>query len=462
MQRTDFKFYIQREDAVSATEMFPLNTDKVSYVYKNNETWAFFRKEFKGDLIFIKADYNYFKNEYDTTNACYKYQIYIEKFCDDKYSVDWIGYFSLNDGKFDFDKCTYGVEPNPEDIYTNILKNLDTKINFITNSISKHTISYEHAVYSLQHYQQCRKLFDVILYITNTFAGINVLSSDFFQNATNPVTVDTNKLTKLYISGKSDIKYNTASNPARKCEVTLNEMFKMLYNLFQVKWDIQEIGGVDTLVLKHVSEINKAAGLDITVFPYSETTAHKRIFEWGRDKLYRYEKWVWRENNGEDFVGLPIEYNEYCTRKDSQSSLEYNMGNLTTDIDFITTCKYESEQDKIANEGYVLFVTDDSDILAENGALSGISQFNGHLSIANLHANYWKHDRILESGKLNGILINFLSYRKMKVLKDLKIILCCDVDFDPNDTITTDLGEGYLDNAELSLFDYVLKMVINI
>ena len=77
----------------------------------------------------------------------------------------------------------------------------------------------------------------------------------------------------------------------------------------------------------------------------------------------------------------------------------------------------------------------------ELGALSGDTQNNGHMSIANLMDNYWRHDRILADGTMNGNAEGFSSVRQNRHQVSVVIPKCCDL-MHWNTYIQSDLGYG--------------------
>ena len=129
--------------------------------------------------------------------------------------------------------------------------------------------------------------------------------------------------------------------------------------------------------------------------------------------------------------------------------------------------------ERVPNDGIMIVATDgipvmygatscEATILNEEGVLSSENRINGHLSIANLHYHYWKHDRIFAQGYMNNVLTNFTTYQKIKQIKDLSFPICCNVDFDITETVTTELGTAEVQEAEYFPFDYKLNLKLNI
>lgn len=606
MQRTDYRFTLTRD--TDTFEVTPLNFYAGSFKYTQNEGQLFFRKEYSGELIFKGTDYAYFKTRYDLASYCDIFELLIEKNVNGIYIVDWTGYFSMTDGKFDFERCEYKVEPTLEDNYSCLLRNKDIEYNILnvahtditgyiksvlefeiqysgsttppstTNpgmvymtfrlrmsspltychifaresvllqkgitpsgsgwvqvvsnsesnvieqlefndefdkwgrswitagvsapgvddllltydvvnsdcsitettpaslgytgnylkfmtgryrcpgsitSVSKHSLWINKTIYSGALYTQstmyrARNLIYCLQYILNQACSDSLtIVSSFLQNATNPITILASKTNHLYFIQKSDAKRPNSSNPATIGNISFETFMNLLYNIFQLNWYIE---GTNFNII-HQSEISNTTGLDITIQPYLLTSGHKKLIEFNKELLYRFEQWQFMESEGEDFIGMPIEYDELCSMKEVESKTKtYSISNITTDLGYVQT-----KINKISDEGFVLISTDGSDIFLEDGLLSYSSQLNGHLSLTNLHYNYWRHNRILSTGLMNGTLTNFLSTQKIRKLQEQSIILC--EDFDPLKQVTTELGTANINEAEF--FPNDNKLVLN-
>lgn len=455
MERTDYKFYIDD------VQMYPNNFGECSFVQKREDNRIFAREEFNGELIFMNEDYDVFKTDYDTGDECKEYELTIERKCDGEYVVRYLGYFALNMGKFDFERCKYSVTPLTRDKYDLFIKNIDVKVNIAAYSAwvsIKHVFTGESVTTT---YSRCMYLQSVIKNMLNKLCwnysppAVPIVSS-FFRDAVNPVTGEANQLTLLVIAVKSDMIYpdgfTEPSNSATKAEITFGEMMDILFNMFQVKWDVDEN---DALVLKHVSEITAAEGLDLTSATYSGTTSYNKVIEWDLDNIFRYEKWEFADSGNADFRGLPIEYNESCSNK----TKVYDVLKITTDIDFV-----RENPNSVSKDGFVILVTDSANNIqsVEEGFISGTSYPNVHLSTANLHQYYWRHNRIFPTGKLNDNDTDFITTQKHKKLKELEIILCCDEEFNLMDSVTTELGEGEVTESIFYPLGSRLKLKINV
>jgi hypothetical protein len=610
MQRTDYRFTLTRD--TDTFEVFPEGFFAGSFKYEQEEGQLFFRRNYNGELSFRSSDYEYIKSRYDAGNYCDIYELLIEKKVSGVYQVDWSGYFSMTDGKFDFEKCRYKVNPIVQDKYSCVLRNWENEYNILNlnkstvygygqtllffvsyfdpappssfncglDLIKTKTITYrvcdelceevaigvtaglyatqlkiiekgvtpsgagwnkwdegdncdqyltafirekinDYDVYfrSFLSYNSAPGDDDVVLIsdicqsdcssLSNTpndlgytgkwykaqsrsglsfwvkssfyngykidtehvigYRGIKLtdavkfllnetcsstydLISDFLTSSTNPVTGISSKTNNIFLVQKSDAKKPSSSNPATIGNMSFEQMMNNLYSMFQLWWYIDDS---DNIVIVHQSEIENNPGINITVSPYIAMTAHKKSIDFDKGLLYRFEKWTFMESKNEDFIGMPIEYAELCTIKDSNNKTKsYEVDSFTTDLAFIQT-----GFDKISDEGFLVVAADSSNyIINEAGEISGLTQINGHLSLANLHNNYWRHNRILSTGLMNGAQEIFLSTQKIRKLQEQQIVYCGE--FDPMEQVTTELGNANVNEAEFFPLDN--KLILNL
>ena len=85
---------------------------------------------------------------------------------------------------------------------------------------------------------------------------------------------------------------------------------------------------------------------------------------------------------------------------------------------------------------------------------TGDALFNADLSWYRLHRLFFKHDRQLPTGYLNGALTTFYSAKKIKQ-QECSIIYCSDLN--PNRAIITELGEEYFGGQQGEIKKAVIK-----
>lgn len=599
MERTDYRFTLTRD--TDTFEVFPEDFYDGNFKYTQDEGQMFFRKEYDGALCFKKTDYAYIKDRYDDGYYCDIYELLIEKKISGVYETDWTGYFSMTDGKFDFERCRYYVTPTVDDKYSCVLRNWEKEVNIVDgnftylNSKIKSQLEIEirghygagavpfyQLMYAVLDHQymgggnyyisiSCREaiilpdyitpnpldgwivwdendtssqvavilnritptgeskkwvrsgsyvswkptasdinVYDILsnprpslstyrqigtystfdnyvyaeLYILKsvynnevwpmniTYKGYSLLTSilnvlketcdefsestitaPMFTSATSPATGEANELLNVYLIQKSDAKRPNDSNNATIGKTTFKELMEILYSAFQILWDISDNYN---LILKHQSEIENNQGLNISVAPYTAMTAHYKGIEFNKNLLFRYEKWEFMEAKNEDFIGLPIEYNEFCTIKENDAKTKtYSLGSITTDLSLI-----QQEESEISDDGFCMVALLSSEIAVRNGLITGYKQLNEALSLARLHDNYWRHNRILSTGLMNGASITFESSQKIRKLPELTIKYCGE--FDPKEEITTELGNGIVNEATFKPFDQTLTLNLSI
>ena len=93
-----------------------------------------------------------------------------------------------------------------------------------------------------------------------------------------------------------------------------------------------------------------------------------------------------------------------------------------------------------------------------NGAISSALIWNGFLSVANLHNDYWKWWRSISKGVMNGVLTDFTE--KNNIIQEDLIVAHCS-DFNPYHTVITSYGSGKVDAAVLALKDKKLTLALS-
>lgn len=133
--------FAQQYSDDSFTELFPLGFRTISWEREDDE--IFFRRKMNDELTFINkpnennSNFNYFKSIEDGTlyylQRCEEQIYYIKRSCDngETYEAFWFGYFGINDGKFDLDKCIYKTKIKVDDEYRCLVENGDKDVNIL-------------------------------------------------------------------------------------------------------------------------------------------------------------------------------------------------------------------------------------------------------------------------------------------------------------------------------------------
>jgi len=287
---------------------------------------------------------------------------------------------------------------------------------------------------------------------TMTWAGGDI-QSGFLTDATNPITLATNRYNYITISQKSDIIYPTSSNPATKGMMSFNGLMEIL-KCMNLRWEYDE--SFNILTIEHISEWESVDTLDIRTEEMALSTNKYRYLT---EEMPKYEKFAWMEAYDDDFVGETIWYDSNCVNQDAESNSTEFALNVTTDIQYIREVVAGGEPEKISKDGWVLFATyivgADYYIWMNNGIIEpGEAYFNADLSWGRLHDAFFKHNRVLIEGYMNGTLTTFYSAKKTKQ-QECSIVYC--TTFNPELNVTTELGETYFDGAKGDIKKAVIK-----
>lgn len=429
-----YRFYINYNSVV--TEVFPLNFLETLLVDELERGQVFYRRKFNGPLTFggklLKADFNLFWT-IEQAAPCGRIDFLIYRDLD----LYFEGYFATSKGSFDLDECTFTVTPLVEDDYVEWFEKGSIEFD-IFNATPQKTTSY--FITESVNLINTRLLIDVIEYIADQIVPGTTVVSTFLNDATNPITQADNRWRYITVAAKADVK--RVDVPVTELWLSFNGLMNIL-RIMNLRWDFN---GSD-LIIEHVSYFTHPAGIDIRTQKIATSTNKYRYLE---EEMPMYERFSFAEADRSDFIGQPIYYDSLCVNQDSLSnSVEFTVP-VTTDLEYIAYCCSAEGiaaglDSNISDDGFVLLATYPvtptvQNILVAEGAYSGETHFNNDLSWANLHNYFFKHDRILMQGYMNGSLTDFHSAKKAKEQK-CNIIYCSNLD--PVNNITTELGETY-------------------
>lgn len=430
----DFEFYVTYNSV--STQVYPTNFLETSLIDELERDQVFYRRKFSGSLIFggqlLKDDFDYFW-AIEQATPCTKLSFAIYK----DSALYWEGYFSTSNGSWDLDNCTFTITPLLQDDYVKLLDEGDLEYNIITSGLSEVTTTYKDGITTIA-YTHNYLLYDVIEYLADLIIPGITLSSTFFEDATNPVTLLKNHYDYLTIAQKSDIKYPTATNPATVGMMSFNQAMQIC-RAMNLYWDYDGT----TLRIEHVSFWPVTDGLNVRSQKLTQGT---NKYKYTNEQLPKYETFKWMEAESDDFIGTPIWYDSSCVNQDTDSNTSEFALNVTTDIEFIQDCMADPEDKEsfISNDGWVLLANylDGADlyIYFGTGEIGG-THFNIDLAWSRIHAAFWKHNRQLMTGYMNGHFTNFYTSKKIRQ-QDQFSIISCDT-FDPTEVITTELGDDY-------------------
>jgi hypothetical protein len=437
-----YTFFIT-DSTSTETEVHPLNWLECALVWEKEKDEVFYRQKFEGALTFggkkLCADYDLFY-AYEVADPCQVLYLTIYK----DGAVYWEGSLTTGQGEWDFDAKTFTITPSVIDAYTDWEAEADKEYDIL--ALSRVNTVYDDGG-ATTTYDRTILFMDVIEYLAQqVFSPTVTVASEFLSNATNPITQIANRYNYLTIAQKSDILYPTSSNPATKGLMSWNGLTEILKSM-NLRWEYND--GIDILTIEHISAWDTVSSIDIRSQDLTKST---NKFRYVKEELPKYEYFKWMEAYYDDFIGEPIWYDSACVSNDTT---EFAL-NVTTDIQFIRDCVLAGEEAKISKDGWVLFSTylSGTDYYINFNSGTGDALFNADLSWYRLHRLFFKHDRQLGTGYLNGTLTTFYSAKKIKQ-QECSIIYCSDLN--PNRAIITELGEEYFGGQRGEIKKAVIK-----
>ena len=308
-----------------------------------------------------------------------------------------------------------------------------------------------------QLYKQNRSFVSMI---ENIVSGCNLkVKSDFIFNTQNYVTGESlNPLNNLLVSSKHDIKRYEAVEPVLTEYYTFKDIETWLRNMFNCYWWIED----DTFRIEHISYFKKTKGINLKTLSNGKYIIGTNKYEYDKNNIAVRERWKFAEAKHIDFIGEDLVYynNGVKLENDARSIINYDISNMTTDIDYI-----KLEPSAIAESGFVMFAcrineNGEFEVLNEDGLLSNEITNNGHLSLANLMYKYHRYDRNLKYGYLNKEYTEFFSTKKIKKQIDIQFPFCEDEYINEDALITTNMGDGEIESTDLNLKTNMIKLTL--
>lgn len=303
-----------------------------------------------------------------------------------------------------------------------------------------------------------RRLLDALDYlVTQTNAASRAPSpaaqSEFFSSATNYVTNQANDLLDLLLFQKTDILSYASTEQATKGEISLKSLLDDLRDMFQVYWFLDAAG---KFRLEHLSYFQDSGTTDLTARPdWARYVKGTRSYEYNKSEMPRYERLLFGEAFGDDFLKAEIEYTDPCVNKqEGQDTKETTISRFNNDLKGLLTGGSTS------NTGFTLVAHRGGTVIKSNGALTNTPQTNAVLSAANLVSAYWRHGRVLLGATLNGAYTQFASTAKNRKQAAITVPECCQP-VNPYARFITTLGssgslDSWIENLEPPTLSFVV------
>jgi hypothetical protein len=315
-------------------------------------------------------------------------------------------------------------------------------------------------------------------------SGLTV-HSHFFEDAVNPVTGLTNKLTSLRLAHCSFIK--GINDYSTTCEVSLDQLISDLCNTFCLLW---YISGAQ-LIIEHVNFFENGFQYTGSPLVYTDLTSAtyplscQVVFEIDgtvNDKEYKYateapEKEIFHFNDGYDYDG-EIWYDSKFAKRGQKT--EYNISSYITDFAYLLYNRTGTIDDGLClvacgPDGTILrratgmrwikkAETDSGRgfTRTESVAESDFDFPNGDLQWHNLLTDFWGYYAYFLNGRINNQAtpVVFQSQKRIKKQREIIFPRLEPGAFDPYKLITTHLGNGQVKEYEIGTDTDFIKVTL--
>lgn len=300
---------------------------------------------------------------------------------------------------------------------------------------------------------------DVMIELIRAACPNLTLKSEFFQinpdvvTGTNYVTGKSSKVNNIVIFQKSDVKRPTASNNASKLEITLEDILEVIFIMFNVKWRI--VGNV--FRLEHVSYYAKGVGIDVTSNDLKKWFVGHHVYSYESSKIPQKEAFKFKEQQGTDW-NLEVIYSG-CVSTDKKNEVTNIIDEAMTDIVFAMN-NPESDNKFVDDNGFVLVSTRkiNNEYFINSEASTNGSRLNNVFAWVQLFRDYHYYERPMKSGKVNGVLTEFITTIPTKKGDRFAIPIDLCSAFNPDDFIKTGLGNGILDSGKYRMKDSMIEL----
>lgn len=462
----NYKYLVKDTYSNVWREVFPLNGSTGSFDFERKDSGMVFEKKFSDKLTFSNntkfniTDFDYFKF-IENNNKCEELEFRIDIICNDISAIFWEGVFSITEGNFNNNMCTFEVKPRQraelqKDLQINILDIPEpgTTANVYTGALANQRI-----------YTNCRFFKDVIFYVAKqSNSKIIKVISDFFQ--INPTVISTdaingvfNDYTQMIFAPLSQVQEPLPSNNAIKEFISFEELMNDLNALFNVYWFIDSNYN---LRIEHYTWFdNNEIGMDLTTANYSKWLEAKDSYSYDLKDFPRFE--TFRIVGSESYCRLT--YSGCGLINKNKNEISKSTTKIHTDFYTIRYNGYSTSGDR----GLFLFACRQS--LGHFNMIEYGNQ-NAMLMASTLVMKFFRHGRpdvsslfeyFFPEGSTSIINSNqgeFLSYSVKPTKKqiDFSIPFCCGDEFEPYNQVKTPLGLGFIEKAKLNQKTNVLTL----
>lgn len=283
--------------------------------------------------------------------------------------------------------------------------------------------------------------------ISDMACGIDEVRSDFFginPDNTAPSNIaydfakdDEGAMQNVLIYQKSDITNAAATDDATRLDLSIKDFLDSIADgSLNVFWTIYDDAGTIILRIEHISYFAGSAGMDLTTEADGKYIRGLHRFE-VTDGIPAFERFAYQESFKSEFLPGRVDYPASCINNPSK---DYGLSQMCADVPglldnsaagttgFVFVCTY------VEPSTYII----DSTNFVLNGAMGWDALFDNLLNF-----NRYSTEVTPSFGSM-GVE----SIRKRKRQAEISVPYCCG-DFDPNDYVTTQLGQGEVEEAEV-------------
>lgn len=264
---------------------------------------------------------------------------------------------------------------------------------------------------------------------------------DFMQGllGCNYVTAEVNELNNLKCFHTYDLKTevdDSGEDEDSILSLTIKSMIEDLQRLFPLKWHIDEDLNLHLEHPKYYEMIKST--LDISEKKEVQMT---KQFDFDTSDLFE-EKTFGQINAGYvDFNNNTMTFDQIVSNNRNKD-IAYE---ITTEI-FTTDIRFCLENPNTLDNGLVLVLAKNGEVINDTGFVSENEQQNGALCLSQLLHKYWTYEGVWVEGQINGNDYNFNNTIRAKIGTELKFR-----GIDNSLFFTTPIGIGLMDEGTLDL-----------
>ena len=167
----------------------------------------------------------------------------------------------------------------------------------------------------------------------------------------------------------------------------------------------------------------------------------ENTYQFSYDNSSLFDEKIFGQNNAGylDFNNNSLKFAQAVSNNRNKD----NKNEQTTEI-FTTDLRYCLENPNDLENGLVLILSKNGEVLNGNGYIAGTEQMNGALCFSQLLVKYWRYEGVWTTGLINDTEYQFMNALRSKIGIELSFR-----GIDPNLYFTTQIGVGLIDEGSL-------------